>query len=134
MFMSFMKSAYRFYQLGKENTYIGDSTSSRILPIPKTFIKVGRELQALKCPSALSTQVSKCPSAHVPFECPRASRTPVHKCQVPWVAECPSVLRVPKCPLSTLGVTLESPLGDKLRSECSSSKTEMDSLLVLYSF
>ena len=69
MFMSFMKSAYRFDQLGKENTYIGDSTSSRILPIPKTFIKVGRELQPLKCPSALSTRVSKCPSALRVPEC-----------------------------------------------------------------
>ena len=66
--MSFMKSACRFDQLGKGNTYIGDSTSSRILPIPKAFIKLGRELQALNCPTALVP--FECPSSQMPFEYP----------------------------------------------------------------
>ena len=98
-FMSLIKSACRIDQLEKENTSICDSTSSRILNIPKRFIKVGRELQDLNFPSALITQVPKYPSA---------SSTRVTKCQVPF--ECQSS-RVPfKCPLSVLGVILVCPL------------------------
>ena len=104
--MSFMKSACRFDQLGKENTYIGDSTSSRILPIPKAFIKLGRELQALNCPTALSTRVSKCPSsARVPqaLQRPSAKSLEWPSALVPF--ECPSAQMPFEYPWSDLGVS-----------------------------
>ena len=63
-------------------------------------------------------------SAQVPFKCPSAQVSSVRKCpsvlQVLKYLKCSSVrvLRVPKCCLSVLGVSLGCPSSPQVASEC----------------